>query len=369
MEEKLISDENSVKIWLGNEIRDSRGNLEDWGEKVNWIPQKEQNQHMLISGGSGSGKTETLKVICLELRLQKIPLLIFDFHNDFGEFAEHIVNEDNSKIHPLQILSGEKPKDVAYKVSSILKNSFKELTIIQEGVIRKAIFKFYRDSGIEDLSKKMDKCPNLLPFHKFKAYFSEVCSDQRTINSLEIKLDILFDYELFSKADETSLNFGELLKKNTVFQLKHAPSDEIKKVVTELMLSKLIQYSYNLKQTKKLRLYCIIDEAHRMAYPGSPVDTLFREGRKYGMGIILASQRSSDFNEVLLSNAGTIITLKQNLMGDATHISKNNWAKKETLLRAQCGQGAIKFSTNQSYKEIQIIQRSDRQKNKRDMRA
>ena len=198
MEEELISDENSVKIWLGNEIRDGRGNLEGWGDKINWVPEEEQNQHMLISGGSGSGKTETLKVICSELKSQKVPLLIFDFHNDFGEFAGYIVNEENSKIHPLQILPGEKPKDVAYKVSSILKNSFKELTVIQEGVIRKAIFKFYRDSGIDDLNIKLNKSPQLLPFYKFKKCFSEVCSEQRTVNSLEIKLDILFDYELFS---------------------------------------------------------------------------------------------------------------------------------------------------------------------------
>lgn len=353
--EDISNSKEQIKIWLGVEDEDYKQSLDNWDSRVFWIPQKEHNQHMLISGGSGSGKTETLKVICSELKKNKVPLLIFDFHNDFGEFADHIVNEDNIKIHPLQILIGEKPKDVAYKVSSILKNSFKDLTVIQEGVIRKAIIKFYKESGIKDLYKKNDGSYNILPFRKFKEYFSRVTNDQRTVQSLEIKLDILFDYELFASADETSINFNELLKKNTVFQLKHAPSDDVKKIVAELMISKLIQYSYNLEQTKDLRLYCIIDEAHRMAYPGSPVDTLFREARKYGIGIILASQRSTDFNEVLLSNAGTIITLKQNLMKDARHISKNLWAREDTLLRARPGQGYIKFSSRQQPILIQII--------------
>jgi len=354
------SSSNDVNIWLGYEEQDYRRSLDGWNNKIIWKPKKEHNQHMLISGGSGSGKTETLKVVCEELRQNKTPILIFDFHNDFTAFADNIINEENINIHPLQILPGEKPKDVAYKVSSIFKNSFKDLTTIQEGVIRKAIMAFYQDSGIKDLFKKVETSPTLLPFRAFKKYFSLVTTQKRTIESIEIKLDILFDYELFSEADETSINFNELLQKNSVFQLKHAPSDDVKKIVAELMISKLIQHNYNLKQTKDLRLYCIIDEAHRMAYPGSPVDKLFREARKYGIGVILASQRATDFNEVLLSNAGSIITLKQNLMKDARYIARNNWAREDTLLRARPGQGYIKFSTEQDAKCIQIVSLDER---------
>ena len=355
-----LNSQEPIKIWLGYEDEDYKRSLDNWDDRVFWIPQKEINQHMLISGCSGSGKTETLKVICCELKKNGIPLLIFDFHNDFGEFADYVVNEENIKIHPLQILKGEKPIDVVYKVSAILKNSFKDLTVIQEGVIRKAIIKFYEDSGITDLHKVNDGSYKILPFRKFRKYFAEVTSDERTVKSLEIKLDILFDYEVFANADESSINFNDLLKRNTVFQLKHAPSDNVKKVVTELMINKLIQYSYTLEQTKKLRLYCIIDEAHRMAYNGSPIDKLFREARKYGIGIILASQRSTDFDETLLSNTGTVITLKQNLMKDALHISKNLWARKDTLLRLRPGQGYIKFSTDQQPKLIQIVSCEDR---------
>lgn len=346
-----------VKIWLGYEEFDHSRSLDNWNNKIYWCPQKELNQHLLISGSSGSGKTETLKVICSELNKHKIPILIFDFHNDFTDFADNIVNEDSIKIHPLQILPGEKPKDVKYKVSSILKHSFQKITEIQEGVIRQAIEEFYRDCGITNMSKKVSRSPKLKPFYTFKSYFGRVSTDSRTVSSIEIKLDILFDYELFSHAGESSINFDELLKKNTVFQLKQAPSDDVKKIVAELMISKLIQYSYNLEQTKdnKIRLYCIIDEAHRMVYPGSPLDTLFREARKYGIGVILASQRSTDFKEVLLSNAGTIITFKQNLLKDARYIAKNKWGREDVLMRARAGQGFVRFSSDQVAKCIQIV--------------
>ncbi|MFH1584483.1 MAG: ATP-binding protein [Actinomycetota bacterium] len=344
-----------VKIYLGKS-----NDLNQRDEPVYWEPAKGHNQHMLISGISGSGKTETLRVICHELQKQGIPVLIFDFHNDFTNFAENILNEDNMKIHPLQILKGEKPKDVAYKVSSILKNSFKELTIIQEGTIRKAIIQFYKDSGIEDPSKKNDGSYKILPFREFQHYFEIVSAEKRTVESIKIKLDVLFDYELFSESDSTSIDFSELLKKNTVFQLKHAPSDDVKKIVSELMISKLIQHCYLMDQTKDLRLYCVIDEAHRMVYPGSPVDTLFREARKYGIGVILASQRATDFKEVLLSQAGTILTLKQNLIKDAKYIARNRFGEADVLMRARPGEGFVKFSEKQYPIEVKIDRLQDR---------
>jgi len=351
---------DELQIVLGRENHDYRRNLDHWDDTVIWSPYKEHNPHLLISGGSGSGKTEALKVICRELALNNVPILVFDYHNDFSSFAVNIVNEKNIKIHPLEILVGEKPKDVMYKVSSIFKHTFKDITTIQEGVIRNAIRQFYKECCIEDLTKPNDGSYRLLPFYRFRGFLNAATADKRTVASLEIKLDILFDYELFSESDATSLDFSTLLQQNTVFQLKNAPSDDVKKVVTELMISKLIQHCYLMEQTKKMRLYCIIDEAHRMAYSGSPIETLFREARKYGIGVILASQRATDFNENLLANAGTIITLKQNLSKDAKYIAKNEWARPDTLMRLRPGEGYIKASSELEAKMFQVVRHSDR---------
>ncbi len=344
-----------IKILLG-----ISNDLNALNNEIFWIPKQEINPHLIMSGTSGSGKTETLKVICHELTKQQIPLLIFDFHNDFGRFAKNIIDEKSIRMHPLEILKEQKPKDVAYKVSAILKNSFKDLTTIQEGVIRKAICLFYQNSGISDLTKPNDGTYKLKPFWEFKRYFSMVSAEKRTVESIEIKLDILFDYEVFSQSDSASIDFDSLLKSNTVLQLKSAPSDEVKRIISELIISKLIQHSYLYEQTKEIRLYCVLDEAHRMVYPGSPIETLFRESRKYGIGVILASQRASDFSENLLANAGTVITLKCNMIKDAKFIAKNNFGKEERLMNARVGEGCIRFGRLNYFEEIKIIPLNER---------
>ena len=98
-----------------------------------------------------------------------------------------------------------------------------------------------------------------------------------------------------------------------------------------------------------------------MVYPGSPLDQLFREARKYGIGVILASQRATDFNELLLSQAGTVITMKQNLKKDANYIERNNFGKGERLMNARPGEGFVKFSNTVRYPiELKIVMIDER---------
>jgi len=70
-----------VEVFLGLSNGEAR-TVNSYNDKIFWEPQKEPNPHLLLSGSSGSGKTETLKVLCHELKRQGVPLLIFDFHND-----------------------------------------------------------------------------------------------------------------------------------------------------------------------------------------------------------------------------------------------------------------------------------------------
>jgi DNA phosphorothioation-dependent restriction protein DptH len=61
----------------------------------------------------------------------------------------------------------------------------------------------------------------------------------------------------------------------------------------------------------KLRLIVILDEAHRLAKDTS-LPKLMKEGRKFGIGIVVASQGVRDFHPAIFENAGTKLLFRTN---------------------------------------------------------
>src|SRR5256714_11466894 len=88
----------------------------------------------------------------------------------------------------------------------------------------------------------------------------------------------------------------------------------LERVVTEFLLWNLIGYIEALGPGP-LRCFAVLDEAHKLAFgPGSAVEKLLREGRKFGLGLILASQQPEDFSPVAFANTATKIVFQ---VGDA----------------------------------------------------
>jgi len=59
------------------------------------------------------------------------------------------------------------------------------------------------------------------------------------------------------------------------------------------------------------RLFVVVDEAWKIANDGrSDVVSIVREGRKYGFGLIVASQNPTDVHKSIFSNAGTMMLFR-----------------------------------------------------------
>lgn len=306
-----------LEILLGNSYS---GNTK-LDEKIIWTPKTEHNAHLLLIGGSGSGKTETIKSIIFELNKQKINTLVIDFHDDFKQLSDNIIDfeKNGATIHPLEILANERPIDVAYRVSQMFKNIFR-LGDIQFSIIRESIKDFYNLSGILNFHEKVQTPVKLLPFKRF----SEVMRDRGNgsdVEKLISKIAVIFDTPLFVNADQTTIPFEDILKKTSVLKLNDYPTEEVKSLIAEIILRKLINYLY-IKGKSDLELYCVIDEAHRLAYEGSPIDQMLREARKYGLGLILASQSADDFSETIRSNTSAYLGFRANSDKDAVALSK-----------------------------------------------
>lgn len=83
----------------------------------------------------------------------------------------------------------------------------------------------------------------------------------------------------------------------------------------------------NLKEGMKERpLLAVLEEAHRYLAKESDgiaktmVQKIAKEGRKFGMGVMLISQRPSEIDETILSQCGTLFALRINNAADRNRV-------------------------------------------------
>jgi len=62
------------------------------------------------------------------------------------------------------------------------------------------------------------------------------------------------------------------------------------------------------------------------------VQTIAKEGRKYGVGLILVTQRPSELDETVLSQCGTMISLRMNNSKDRGHIKSSIQDELQTMV-------------------------------------
>lgn len=71
----------------------------------------------------------------------------------------------------------------------------------------------------------------------------------------------------------------------------------------------------------------VLEEAHNYLKAGEDsissrtVQTIAKEGRKYGVGLLLVTQRPTELDETVLSQCGTLIALRMTNKGDRGHVS------------------------------------------------
>lgn len=341
-----------MKVLLGKNVID---------KPFYWEVDKEKNPHLVVLGTSGSGKTETLKVIIHELTKNKVPSLVIDFHNEFSNVAANVLNLREVSINPFEVAENERPESVMYEITDIIKKLF-GLGDIQEAILRNAIRQSYLEKGI-NLKQKGAGNSNFPTFSDIQRniYRQEDSKNKTTIASLMSRIEPLIDLDIFET--DTNIDFSDLIRETTVVGLKDFPTETVKAVIAEFFLNKLSYYLYSWDRSKNMKLYCVIDEAHRLMYDNSPLDRFLRESRKYGVGVILASQRPVDFNETVLANVGGVMSFQCSLEKDAHYIARQlNLETRKIKNLIEPGLGYIKFSRSEKSEKVKVIPLKERLK-------
>lgn len=298
--------------------------------------------HIGVFGGSGSGKSFGLRVVLEELMVQNIPTIVLDPHYemDFGEVASYIKEKsidfsDRFKCLQVGIHVGVKFEDLSAQDLKNLLHAASNLTDSMNNVVdilfkpRDSYYSFYnrmqmlteaQEEG--SLDRIENRINNADDNDERKAWierrdlfvsYDKTCP-YNSVRGIIWRLRRLGNDGVFSKdikEIEDGLQHGKLI----VIQ----GSTRILQVFSTYLLSNL----YHKRRDYKDALYkktsaeyfppflIVTDEAHNFAPKGydSPSKSILKEisqeGRKYGVFLILATQRPTLLDETITAQLNT----------------------------------------------------------------
>lgn len=116
----------------------------------------------------------------------------------------------------------------------------------------------------------------------------------------------------------------------TVLDLSGVPSTILNTVVGAIsrILYDSLFWGRNLSQGGKQRpLLLVLEEAHNYlnkntnSFASKEIQRVVKEGRKYGIGAMIVSQRPSEINSTVLSQCGTVVAMRLSNSTDRGHVS------------------------------------------------
>jgi len=320
-----------------------------------WIPGELNNGHFIIVGGSGAGKTETIRCIASELNKLSFPVLMIDFHGDMApsncEVHTYEIKENGDYyFNPFELNQAFEeitPLRATYDFIEALSINFPTIGPQQKERLKDIIMMTYEKLGITNNPKTWSK---ELPFERIE---NEIKNNKDNIKAY---LSSLFDFKLFSAKNKISIE--DIIKKPKIthIQLRRLP-ESLRVLYADLLLRK-VYYSLqtlgeiprgDIEDKERFRIFVIVDEAKMLVLEkqGSKAEVkavlnkYATEMRKFGVGLILASQTIDHFNNEILSNVALKICMKTENKQEAGKNSKFFSTNVESLTKLKTGEGIL----------------------------
>ncbi|MCX9010022.1 MAG: ATP-binding protein [Candidatus Methanoperedens sp.] len=280
------------------------------------------SQHVSVIASTGAGKSYTVGVLVEELLkpYNMAPVLVFDPHGEYSTLAgisnmpEFITPSYRPRVRIV------KPENIKIRISDLLVGDF--ISIMDDGTMSDKMKTLFR-SAYHNLRNNTKK-----PF---------------TRNELKLEIEALRDSNNESTIEGIKWRFGKLsapifddfqtIPLSDYFRVGQLTIMDVsgieetyQQLIASVMLRRLFDAKmgtennkYNESHADKFLPYpvfVIIEEAHRFApHSGEAkskgiLKTILSEGRKFGIGICLVSQRPSKLDADSLSQCMTQITMR-----------------------------------------------------------
>ena len=234
-------------------------------------------------------------------------------------------------INPMELDSQSAEETGLYDqrkvIRDMIRNAVPALGHRQNAILRDAIEDAYTAAGFvdSDPSTWKNPPPTFADVEDILGAWAEDDhrkSQRSAIEGCLAAVQEIFEHPIFHRTEHVSIE--EILSSNVRLDLSKL-TDEVRYIAAETMLRKIFRV-LRLKgpipvqpadDRQRFRLFIVIDEAKILSTgagdPDSPdriLNLLFTEARKFGLGMILASQMSDHFGSEVKANAATWLVLR-----------------------------------------------------------
>ncbi len=313
----IFAPDNDGWIRIGSLLRNSKVEARVNIERV-------VARHLAVLAMTGMGKSNLVSLLAKEMARIGGTLIIFDYHDDYSSLQISGMNVMDAKINP-RLLEPEKFAEVM----EIGKNASN-----QQHVLRTAFEEAKANHG-EAFWEALDRYVN-------DKYVNAQGKDKRYQEAAEAVLDKI-DYakSRFSKILDPGVSDPTALIKNgkvnviNLIELTDRQAD----IAVGFYLEELLSDRKRATRAKKGEIegkapirfpapvLVVIEEAHVFIPKDEKTDTKYlaakvaREGRKFGLGLAIVSQRPRSIDANVLSQMGSLAVMKMVQQDDQAQVS------------------------------------------------
>lgn len=261
-------------------------------------------RHLSIIGMTGSGKSYLLGLLCEELALHKASILIIDPHNEYIPMVQTLPREVDKMLYSIGSAIGLNTYTIdIQKLSAFDFQHFTGMGMGSTAIVEEVIQNLREKKSqytIQDILQKLDsRAKKGSPSEKAAATWA-----RNYIKTLK-------NTGMLGTSEPP---IQEMVNAN---QTTVVAMSGVKERIQQFIVTSILQRVFDARRRDEISpLVLVVEEAHRFAPSAEKVSssaimrTLAAEGRKFGICLVVVSQRPNRLDSTVLSQCVTNIVMK-----------------------------------------------------------
>ena len=276
-------------------------------------PHEYNSPHIIIAGASGNGKSTLLKKLISGLASSGTNILLFDSDSEHYDIISSVNGKTVDPLKGINIfaLDGLSAGERIQELTSLFSDIF-NFGYLQSNSLHSCIRYAYSISGMRSIYQaSIENVPSMDTLIRVINTFianSRTAAEKSRLYSILNRLSSLS----IGRGETAPGGINDLFEGVVSIPLRQIRSPYSKRIIMHELLQRLYARMHSMPITHKLSNYIIIDELDFVIsdYDSQTgiIKKIIREGRKYGIGIIVSTHMAISLPKDMVENSSCIIT-------------------------------------------------------------